>query len=135
MLIILTKIIKSAIMWFFTWEINTSIIAGSCLWCLALYLSLTSLRDSIIDGLDRWFNFAERYLYTSQTEFDRTRKARESQNAFLASLMSIIPFLVFGIFCNWLTEISLGRNWSISIGILAVICCAVYDLGRRDSQQ
>lgn len=118
----------------FSWEINTTIIAGSCLWCLALYLSLATFRESIIDGLDRWFNFAERFLYTSKAEFERTRQGRESQNAFLAAFMSIIPFLIMGILANWLVELALGRNWSISMGILACISSAVYDLGRRDSQ-
>jgi hypothetical protein len=119
----------------FSLEINTTIIAGSCLWCLALYISLATLRESVINGLYRWFNFAERFLYTSDGEFERTRKGRESQNAFFASLMSIIPFLILGILFNWLTEITLGRNWLISVGILACISCGVYDLGRRDSQQ
>ncbi len=121
-------------MWFFDWQIDKTIIAGSFLWCLALYLGLAKIREMVINGLDRWFNFAERFLYTSEAEFERTRKGRESQNAFLASLMSVIPFLIFGVFCNWLVELQLGKNWSISIGILAVICCAVYDLGRRDSK-
>jgi hypothetical protein len=57
---------------------------------------LATLRESIIDGLDGWFNFAQRSLYTSEAEFERTRKGRESQNAFLAALMSIIPFLIMG---------------------------------------
>ncbi|BAQ63749.1 hypothetical protein [Geminocystis sp. NIES-3709] len=118
----------------FSWEFNTTIIAGSCLWCLALYIGFATLRESVIDGLYRWFNFAERFLYTSDAEFERTRKGRESQNAFLASLMSIIPFLAMGILSNWLTELTFGRNWSISVGILVCISCAVYDLGRRDSQ-
>lgn len=119
----------------FNLGINTTIIAGSCLWCLALYLSLATLRESVINGLYRWFNFAERFLYTSDVEFERTRKGRESQNAFFASLMSIIPFLLMGILFNWLTEVALGRNWLISVGILACISCGVYDLGRRDSQR
>lgn len=118
----------------FSWEINTTIIAGSCLWCLALYLSLATLRESIIDRLDSWFNFAERFLYTSEAEFERNRQSRESQNAFLASFISLIPFLIMAIFANWLVELTLGRNWTISMGILACISSAVYDLGRRDSQ-
>lgn len=118
----------------FSWEINTTIIAGSCLWCLALYLSLATFRESIIDGLDDWFNFAQRSLYTSEAEFERTRKGRESQNAFLAAFMSIIPFLIMGILANWLVELTLERSWSITMGILACISSAVYDLGRRDSQ-
>ena len=117
------------------WEIDTGSVAGIFLWCLALYIGLESLREAIIDGLDRWFNFAERSLYFSQKEFERTREARESQNAFFASLMSVIPFLLAGWFCNWLVTVAFGDgSWSISIGILVVISCAVYDLGRKDSR-
>jgi hypothetical protein len=84
--------------------------------------------------LNRWFNFAERSLYTSQSEFEKTRKARESQNAFYASLFSIVPFLVVGALCNWGVEISLGGSWAISTGILACMGCGIYELGRRDGQ-
>lgn len=119
----------------FSGEINTIIIAGSCLWCLALYLSLANLKESIINGLVRWFNFAELFLYTSETQLKRPRESKESQNTFLASLISIIPFLMMGILTNWLVELALGRNWTISMGILACISSAVYDLGRRDSQR
>jgi hypothetical protein len=121
-------------MFFFPLTLNTTIIASVCLWALALYISLNSWREWTIDILNKWFNFAERWLYTSKEEFERTRKARESQNAFLASLMSIIPFFILAGFCNWLVEIGLGQSWSISIGILACIFCGVYELGRRDSQ-
>ena len=131
----LNKYLKNATMELFNWEIDTVSIAGSFLWSLALYIALDSLRESIIDGLDRWFNFAERSLYLSEKEFERTREARESQNAFFASLMSIIPFLLLGFLCNWLVAITFGDgSWSISIGILVVISCAVYDLGRKDSR-
>lgn len=116
-------------------EINTVIIASICLWALALYISLTSLKEWIIHILNRWFNFAERGLYISEEEFEKTRKARESQNAFYASLFSIVPFFVMGGLCNWGIELSLGKSWSISMGILACIGCGVYELGRLDSQK
>jgi hypothetical protein len=116
----------------FVFKLDTVAIAGSCLWSLALYLSFSSVREWIIKQLDRWFNFAERSLYTSKEEFEKTRKARESQNAFYASLFSIIPFLALGGFCNWGVEIGLGRSWAVSVGILACIACGVYELGRRD---
>lgn len=122
-------------MFFFPIEVNTTVIASICLWALALYLGLNSFREWIIDMLNKWFNFAERWLYTSQAEFERTRKARESQNAFLASLMSIIPFFILASVCNFLVEIGLGKSWSVSIGILACISLGVYELGRRDTQR
>ncbi len=122
-------------MFFLPFEINTTVIASTCLWALALYLGLNNVREWIIDMLNKWFNFAERWLYTSQAEFDRTRQARESQNAFLASLMSIVPFFFFGAISNWLIEISLGKNWTVSMGIVACISLGVYELGRRDNQR
>ena len=118
----------------FQFDLDTVAIAGACLWSLALYLSFSSVREWITEQLDRWFNFADRALYLSAKEFEKTRKARESQNAFYASLFSIVPFLAVGVFCNWGLEISLGRSWAISIGILASITCGVYELGRRDAQ-
>jgi hypothetical protein len=116
----------------FRFVIDPTLIAGGCLWSLALYLGVGESRDWLIEILDRWFNFAERSLYTSQQEFERTRKARESQNAFYASILSILPFLAIGGLCNWGVEIGLGKSWAISVGILACIACGVYELGRQD---
>ncbi len=117
----------------FRLELDTVMFAGACLWSLGLYIGLSSFREWTIEKLDRWFNFAERSLYLSVKEFERTRKARESQNAFYASLFSIVPFLLMGGLCNWGVEIGLGRSWSVSMGIMACIACGVYELGRRDT--
>lgn len=118
---------------FFQISLNTAMIAGACLWSLALYLGLSSVREWVIEGLNRWFNFAERSLYTSTKEFERTRKARESQNAFYASLLSIIPFLGIGGLCNWGLELGLGQSWAVSGGMLMCMACGVYELGRRST--
>lgn len=118
----------------FRFEIDTVAIAGASLWSLALYLGLSPVSEWVMVQLSRWFNFAERSLYTSQSEFEKTRKAREAQNAFYASLLSIVPFLVIGALCNWGIEISLGRSWAISTGILACMGSGIYELGRRDGQ-
>ncbi|TRT73367.1 MAG: hypothetical protein EWV83_17805 [Microcystis sp. M_OC_Ca_00000000_S217Cul] len=104
----------------FTINISPAFIAGSCLWSLALYLGLAGVRNWFIEIFYRWFNFAERFLYTSLEEFEKTRIARESQNAFYASIFSM------------LIEISLGKSWSISVGILACVASGVYELGRQD---
>ncbi|MBW4676966.1 MAG: hypothetical protein KME52_24040 [Desmonostoc geniculatum HA4340-LM1] len=116
----------------FRFELDTIAIAGASLWSLALYLGFSKASEWVIEQLNRWFNFAERSLYTSQSEFEKTRKARESQNAFYASLFSIVPFLVVGALFNWGVEISLGRSWGISLGILASISCSIFELGRRN---
>ena len=118
----------------FRFELNTIAIAGASLWSLALYLGFSPVNEWVIEQLNRWFNFAERSLYTSQSEFEKSRKARESQNSFYASLFSIVPFLVVGALCNWILEISLGQSWGISTGILACMGAGIYELGRRDGE-
>ncbi|MBW4562841.1 MAG: hypothetical protein KME32_17160 [Mojavia pulchra JT2-VF2] len=113
-------------------ELDKIAIAGASLWSLALYLAFSPLSEWVIEQLNRWFNFAERSLYTSQSEFEKTRKGRESQNAFYASVFSIVPFLIVGALVHWGVEISLGPSWGISTGILASIGSGIYELGRRD---
>ncbi|HAX78296.1 MAG TPA: hypothetical protein DCY88_21360 [Cyanobacteria bacterium UBA11372] len=114
--------------------LDTTAIAGALLWSLALYLGFSPVGEWVTEQLNRWFNFAERSLYTSQAEFDRTKKGRESQNAFFASLFSIVPFLIAGALCNWGLELGLGGSWGISMGMLACVACGIYELGRRDGQ-
>ncbi|WP_041639804.1 hypothetical protein [Trichormus azollae] len=116
----------------FRFELDKILIAGSCLWSLALYLAFSPVGEWVTEQLNRWFNFAERSLYTSQTEFEKTRKARESQNAFYASLFSIVPFIIAGILFNWVIKISLSDSWGISTGMLACMGAGIYQLGRRD---
>ena len=118
----------------FPFELNTTALAGASLWALALYWGFSTLSHWIMEQLNRWFNFAERSLYTSVKEYERTRRGREAQNAFYASLFSIVPFLIVGAGCNWGVELTLGSSWAISMGLLACISGAVYELGRRDSQ-
>lgn len=118
----------------FRLAIDTTAIAGASLWSLALYWGFSPLSEWVTLQLNRWFNFAERALYTSEEEFERTRKARESQNAFYASIFSIVPFLIIGSLCNWGVEFGLGKSWSISIGMIACVSCGVYELGRQDSK-
>ena len=116
----------------FRFEIDKIAIAGSCVWSLALYLAFSPLGEWVTEQLNRWFNFAERFLYTSEQEFEKTRQARESQNGFYASLFSIIPFIIVGALSHWLLKISLGASWGISMGILACMGAGIYELGRRD---
>lgn len=117
----------------FSIRLDTALLAGVALWSLALYLGFSPVTEWLIDRLAQWMNFADRSLY-SKEEFERSRKGRESQNVFYASLLSIVPFLAAGGVSNWLVDISLGRSWMISMGIIACIGCGVYELGRRDGQ-
>ena len=118
----------------FRFDLNATAIAGASLWSLALYLGFPDIGEWVMQQLNRWFNFAERSLYTSDLEFERQRRGREAQNAFYASILSIVPFLVMGGLCNYGVEISLGSSWAISIGLLTCVGCGVYELGRRDGQ-
>ncbi len=115
-------------------SIDKSFIAGSLLWALALYLGFSPVGEWFMQQLNRWFNFAERFMYTSQEEFDRTREARESQNEFYASVFSIIPFILAGVVCTFLVDYSFDRSWTLSLGIIACMGCGVYELGRRQSE-
>jgi len=117
----------------FQFELDTTAIAGASLWSLALYLGFSPLSEWVMEQLQRWFNFAERSLYLSEEEFEKTRKNREAQNAFYASIFSIVPFLVVGALCNYGVALSLGASWAISVGILACMGCGVYELGRRNN--
>ena len=117
----------------FAIPIDPLAIAGATLWALALYLGLSPVSDWVTLQLSRWFNYAERSLYTSQAEFERTRAARESLNAFYASFCSILPFLLAGTLCEIGIELALGPSWGLSMGLLASISCGVYELGRRSS--
>jgi hypothetical protein len=116
----------------FHFAVDTTALAGASLWALALYLGLSSLGEWVTEQLNRWFNFADRALYTSEKEFERSKRARESQNALYASVLSIVPFLAMGGVCNWGVQFTLGSSWAISVGIIACIICGVYELGRRD---
>ena len=118
----------------FSFDLDTTVIAGASLWSLALYLGFSPLSEWVMQQLNRWFNWAERSLYLSEQLFEKTRKGREAQNAFYASIFSIVPFLVIGSLCNYGVDLSLGRGWAISTGLLACVGCGVYELGRRDGQ-
>jgi hypothetical protein len=118
----------------FFFAIDKIAIAGSCLWSLALYIVLSGLKEWITEQFSRWLNFADRSLYNSVEEFEATRLARESQNAFYASIMSIVPFLFLGVLSNWGLDISLGSSWSISLGMMTCIGAGIFALGSLESQ-
>ncbi len=116
----------------FVVDVDTTTVAGSCLWSLTLYIGLTSFKEWIVTQLIRWFDFAERSLYTSVEEYEETRVARESQNAFYASLLSIIPFLILGVVCNWLIDLSFGgSSWAIALGLMTCAICGLLALAKE----
>ena len=117
----------------FSFEIDSVSLAGSCIWSLALYIGLESPRAWISYQLERWFNFAEGWLYTSAEEFENTRAAREAQNSFYASVLGIVPFLIAGALINWLTDISFGgSSWAIALGVMTCAICSLFALANKD---
>lgn len=118
----------------FDFAIDRTAVAGSTLWALGLYLAFSPLSDWVTEQLTRWFNFAERSLYLSEKEFERTRKGRESQNAFWASMFSVIPFIGAGTLLHYGVKLGLGLSWSISFGLIFAVGSGIYELGRRDSE-
>lgn len=117
----------------FSFELDTVSLAGSCIWSLALYVGLDSTRNWIRNQLERWFNFAEGWLYTSTEEFEATRPARESQNAFYASILGILPFLIAGAIVNWITDLSFGgSSWAIALGLMTCAICSLFALANQD---
>lgn len=117
----------------FSFELDTVSLAGSCIWSLALYIGLDSTRNWISSQLERWFNFAEGWMYTSTEEFEATRPARESQNAFYASILGILPFLIVGAIVNWITDLSFGgSSWAIALGLMTCTICSLFALANQD---
>ncbi len=117
----------------FSFELDTVDLAGACIWSLALYVSFDSAKNWVASQLDRWFNFAEGWLYTSVEEFEETRPARESQNAFYASVFSIIPFLILGVATNWVINISFGgSSWAIALGLMTCAIGGLLTLANQD---
>ncbi len=116
----------------FSLRVDPLVIAGVGLWALVLYFIFAGFRQRMADGLMQWFNFAERSLYLSAEEFEKTRPARESQNAFWASILGVFPFLILGGFCDYGITMGLGQSWAISFGIMGTIIGGIYELARRN---
>lgn len=99
-------------------------ISGMFLWALALYLMFSPLVLRLVDTLEQK---AMGWLASGTTS--PTEPAE-----LYASVMSIVPFVIAGGLCNYLLDISMGRSWTISVGIITCIGSGVYELGRRDGQ-
>ncbi|MEM9264655.1 MAG: hypothetical protein AAGA46_03950 [Cyanobacteria bacterium P01_F01_bin.13] len=100
-------------------------ISGVFLWALALYLMFSPLVVRLVDALEQQ---AMAWLTTS----NQVRKTGLAE--LYGSVMSIVPFVLAGGLCNYLLNISMGRSWTLSFGIIACMGSGVYELGRRDGQ-
>ena len=107
-------------------KLNVASIAGIALWSLALYLGFSPVSEAVMDQIDRLLKAIAQSVSASQPFLEFT--------ALIASLLSVVPFLIVGGLCNLGVEVGLGGSWSISTGILACIGGGVYELGRRDGQ-
>lgn len=108
-------------------------VAATALWAVALYFVFAPANRWLSQQLATWLGEADRSLYTSTAEYERSREARESVNLLYASIMSTVPLLVLGGICDWGVELSLGHSWGLSLGIVAAIACGVYALGRQST--
>lgn len=54
---------------------------------------------------------------------------------FWAGMVGLIPFILVGTVCFILCSLGLGQSWALSLGLMATIGGAIYELGRRDGQQ
>ncbi|MBD2161213.1 hypothetical protein H6F46_10970 [Limnothrix sp. FACHB-1083] len=108
-------------------HVDAALLASSGLWSFALYLALPAVSDRLMDLLIRWFDFAERSLYFSTEEFEKTRTVRESQNAFYASIFSVIPFLGFGFLVHLFLSQAIGTVATLGLSGLASATAGVWE--------
>jgi phytoene dehydrogenase-like protein len=107
--------------------IDPLIVTGVSLWALTLYLSFARLRQSTMEGLIRWFDFARQ---SPATNLEKPQLSHESQREFWASILSIVPFLFGGGLCYYGIVAGLGQSWAISFGIMGIIVSGIYELAR-----
>ncbi len=111
----------------FATALSPSTIAGISLWAMALYLGFFQAGERLSEQLTGWLS---RISQSSKA----ARATQSSEACLLASLASIVPFLVAGALLDWGVEWSLGHSWAVSMGLLACIGLGVYELGRRDGE-
>ncbi len=93
--------------------IRPSLWAATALWGLGLMWGFSPLHRRLQEGWEK------------QLPWD--------PSGALASLLSLIPFLLAAAVVVALTELSLGRSWAVSWGLIACVGGGLYELGRRDS--
>jgi hypothetical protein len=92
--------------------LDTTTVAGTALWAIALYWGFSPLAEGVILALEN----------------------RLGEDSPAASLLGIVPFLLVGGLAHYGLTLSLGGSWAVSLGVIAAIGCGVYELGRRDGQ-
>lgn len=96
------------------WEmLRPSLWAATALWGLGLMWGFSPLHHKLQEGWEK------------QLPWD--------PSGALASLLSTLPFLLAAGLVVALTEISLGKSWAVSCGLIACVGGGLYELGRRDN--
>lgn len=93
--------------------IRPSLWAATALWSLGLMWGLSPLHRRLQEGWEK------------QLVWD--------PSGALASLLSVLPFLLAAAVVVALTELSLGNSWAVSWGLIACVGGGLYELGRRDN--
>jgi hypothetical protein len=105
-------------------------IAGTGLWAIAFYLGFYPQSQQLTRKLQQWLSFPKRSL--SDTEAENAVAAETSPQAFWASILSILPFVLLGWLCYTAVDLGLGgSSWGLSTGLIAVIGTSIFELGRR----
>jgi hypothetical protein len=112
----------------FSGSIGVGAIAGTALWALSFYLGFSSLADRVIEQCQCWLL----RIFSPPTAGAESAPQHEVQLAVLASLGSVIPFLLIGALAYYGLSISLGSSWAVSTGLIACIGSGVYELGRQE---
>jgi hypothetical protein len=115
-------------------SLDATTIASASLWSLALYLGFSPIGTWLETSLIHWVMAIGQSRSQNLEAFERHRQDNEAQVAAYANLLIILPFLLVGTLCSYGIDLSLGRSWAVSLGILACMGCGVYELGRRDGQ-
>jgi hypothetical protein len=105
-------------------------IAGTGLWAIAFYLGFYPQTQHLTQKLQQWLSFPKRSL--SDTEAENAVATENSPQAFWASILSILPFVLLGWLCYTAIDLGLGgSSWGLSTGLIAVIGTGIFELGRR----
>jgi hypothetical protein len=109
-------------------------IAGVGLWGMTLYLAFSHLSDRTAITLQNWLSSIVQATDSHEKQRQHSREQDNSQVAFWASLLSIIPFVGMGSLCYLLCVWGLGTSWAVSFGLMGALISGVYELGRRSTE-
>lgn len=92
-------------------------IAGIALWAITFYLAYFARVQRYIDWI-----------------YHRLGQAPGALGSGLVSLLGVTPLVCLGILTQVGLTLTLGGSWGVSLGVIASMACAIYQLGRRDGE-